>query len=89
MMEDNRAHYRNLRNEVLEQRGIKVENANPKHTRIDGLGGLLERSADAHQKAAQQRRLPDGTDPSSFTRDVDQHTKTLMDGSSPPPADDK
>jgi hypothetical protein len=90
-MEDNYATHRNRRNEICEQRGYKIENAHPKHPVIDGLGGLLERTANAHQKSAQQqqRRLPDGTDPSSFTRDVDQFNRTLKDGSSPPPADDK
>jgi hypothetical protein len=54
-MDDNRADYRNRRDQALEDRGVKIENHQPQHPVIDGLRGLFDHTAYSHRNSAQQR----------------------------------
>jgi hypothetical protein len=65
-MDDNRAHYRKLRDQALEQRGVKIENQNPKHPIVENLQGLFERNADAHGVARGNAGLPNNNEGLGF-----------------------
>jgi hypothetical protein len=73
MEEDNRSHYRKLRDRVLEHLGIKIANQNPQYPVVEELNGLFERNADSHRDSF--RRGNSGP-PAS----VREHNDYLRDG---------
>jgi hypothetical protein len=51
---DDYASHREQRHQALEDRGVKIENRQPQHPVVNGLGGIFEHTANSHRNSVQR-----------------------------------